>query len=161
MTDPVINICPANKEDLDDINRVIEAAIMCWDLPERVKRLSLPSYFYNEQDLQHLEIVVIKQNKDIIGLASWHQAENKDTPENKTALLLHGLYIHPNNQNLGIGKQLLKTAERAALDKELNGILVKAHADAINYFIKQGMIELKIQNASRDYAHRLWKVISE
>lgn len=156
-----MNICSAYKEDLDDINQVIEAAIMQWNLPERVKRLSLPSYFYNELDLEHFEIVVAKQSEKIIGLASWEQADIKDTPEYQSGLLLHGLYVHPDNQNQGIGKKLLKTAEKAARDKGLNGLLVKAQPDAVAYFRKQGMSEVEIQNTSRDYAHRLWKAVAE
>jgi predicted N-acetyltransferase YhbS len=150
----------ATKEDLPAINQVIEAAIMRWNLPERVKRLSIPSYFYNEQDLQHLEIVVAKQDNAIIAVASWEPAENKDTPDNQTGLLLHGLYVHPDKQNHGIGKKLLNAAENAARNKGLNGLLVKAQADAVDYFIKQGMHEIRIQNTSRDYAHRLWKAVN-
>jgi len=155
-----MTITPANQDDLDAINRVIEAAIMRWDLPERVKRLSIPSYFYNEQDLQHLEIVVANQDNSIIAVASWEPAENKDTPSNQTGLLLHGLYVHPDYQNIGIGKKLLNAAENATRNKGLNGLLVKAQADAVAYFIKQGMTEVEIENTSRDYAHRLWKAIS-
>lgn len=155
-----MTITPANQDDLDAINRVIEAAIMRWDLPERVKRLSIPSYFYNEQDLQHLEIVVANQDNSIIAVASWEPAENKDTPCNQTGLLLHGLYVHPDYQNIGIGKKLLNAAENATRNKGLNGLLVKAQADAVAYFIKQGMTEVEIENTSRDYAHRLWKAIS-
>jgi len=156
-----MNISIATKEDLDSINQLIEAAIMSWNLPERVKRLSLSSYFYTEQDLQHLEIVVAKQDKHILAVASWEQADNKDTPENKSGLLLHGLYVHPANKNQGIGKKLLAAAEKATRDKGLNGLLVKAQADAFAYFIKQGMVQVEIQNTSRDYAHRLWKAVSK
>ena len=53
-----INLRPALKTDLDAINRVIEAAVMTWKLPERVKRLSLPSYRYTLADFAHLEMVV-------------------------------------------------------------------------------------------------------
>ncbi|MCW9030733.1 MAG: GNAT family N-acetyltransferase [Gammaproteobacteria bacterium] len=156
-----MNICTATQHDLNGINQVIEAAIMRWNLPERVKRLSLPSYFYNELDLHHFEIIVAKQDDNIIGIASWERADNKDTPGNQSGLLLHGLYVHPDNQNQGIGKELLKAAENAAREKGLAGILVKAQADAVNYFLKQGMAEVEIKNTARDYAHRLWKVVGK
>lgn len=151
----------ATKNDLPAINKIIEAAIMRWNLPERVKRLSLPSYFYNEQDLHHLDIVVAKQDENLIAVASWEQAENNDIPGNQTGLLLHGLYVHPDHQNQGIGKKLLEAAENAVRNKGLNGLLVKAQADATGYFIKQGMVEVEILNTTRDYAHRLWKLVSE
>lgn len=147
----------ANRSDLDNINHVIEAAIMTWNLPERVKRLSLASYFYNELDLKHLEIIVARQHERIIAVASWEIAGTKDTPQDKSGLLLHSLYVHPETQGQGVGKKLLQTAENAAQAKGLSGLLVKAQAKAIDFFIQQGMYEVQIQDASRDYAHRLWK----
>lgn len=154
-----LTITNAAKEDLFAINKVIEAAIMQWDLPERVKRLSLPSYLYNEFDLQHIEIVIAKQADIVTGIASWEPADNKDTPENQAGLLLHGLYVHPEYQHQGIGKKLIREAEQAASKKGFKGVLVKAQADAVKYFIKQGFNEVEIKNTTRDYAHRLWKVV--
>ena len=54
----VINIRPANTDDLDAINQVITRGVMTWNLPERVKRLSLPSYHYDKLDLQHFQILL-------------------------------------------------------------------------------------------------------
>ena len=160
MPDSVIYISNAKKTDLPAINRVIEAAIMQWNLPERVKRLSLPSYFYNEFDLEHFEIIVAKDANDIIGVASLELADQLDTPGNQTGVLLHGLYVHPDKQDKGTGKLLIDAAEKVVRDKGLNGIIVKAQADAIGYFIKQGFSEIEMQNTSRDYAHRFWKAVS-
>lgn len=147
----------ANQSDLDNINLVIKAAIMTWDLPERVKRLSLTSYFYNDLDLKHLDIIVAKDNERIVAVASWEIADIKDTPQNKSGLLLHGLYVQPEIQGQGIGKKLLQKAEKAAQAKRLSGLLVKAQENAIGFFIQQGMHEVQIRDTSRDYAHRLWK----
>lgn len=149
----------AKQTDLQSINHVITDAIMTWNLPERVKRLALASYLYNELDLKHLNIMVAKHEKEIIGVVSWETAAIKDTPNNKAALLLHGLYVTPTMQHQGVGKKLLDTAEKAVKEKGLDGLLVKAHAEATRFFIKQGMWEIKIQDPSRDYAHRLWKDI--
>ncbi len=44
MPAPKVPIRPANQADLETINGVIESAVMTWRLPDRVKRLSLPSY---------------------------------------------------------------------------------------------------------------------
>ena len=49
---------PATQVDLAAINAVIERAVMTWQLPERVKRLTLPSYRYSAHDLEHLHIVI-------------------------------------------------------------------------------------------------------
>lgn len=73
-----VKVRAATKIDLDTINRVIEAAIMTWDLPERVKRLSLSSYYYTEQDLNHLELVVAEDGqKNIKGVAAWEHTDKK------------------------------------------------------------------------------------
>ena len=45
---------------LDAINRVIESAVLGWNLAERVKRLVLPSYRYTPLDVQHLSFAVAR-----------------------------------------------------------------------------------------------------
>jgi len=155
----MIKISPANISELKNINEIIEATILNWNLPERVIRLSLPSYRYNEVDLQYYEIVVAKQEKQIVAVASWQQADAKDTPEKKTGLLLHGLYVQAEKQNQGIGKTLLDLAEKTAHAKSLSGLLVKAQKDSVNFFIKAGMHEMQVSDPDKDYANRLWKDI--
>jgi hypothetical protein len=49
-----ISIRTARESDLGALNEVIEACVMGWNLPERVKRLSLGSYRYQPHDLAHL-----------------------------------------------------------------------------------------------------------
>ena len=71
-----IDIRPAWQADLEAINRVIEAAVMTWHLPDRVKRLSLPCYRYDNVDLDHLDIVLAEDGRqNIIGIAAWEQAD--------------------------------------------------------------------------------------
>jgi len=156
MTERMIKIETTTQIDLNNINRVIQASIMKWNLPERVKRLSLPSYFYNEEDLKHLEIVVAKQANNIIGIASWEQADSKDTPEHQSGLLLHGLYVHPDIQNQGVGKKLLQAAENAGRTKSAAGLLVKAQKDAIPFFLCQNFKAINIDTSENRYANLLW-----
>ena len=150
----------ATESDLPTINLVIEAAVMTWNLPERVKRLSLPSYYYNKIDLQHFVIIVAEQDDHIVAVAAWEQADSKNTPDQQSGLLLHGLYVHPNAQQQGIATQLLKAAENATRSQGLSGLLVKAQTDAVGYFIKRGMVAVEIQNHGRGFANRLWKPVS-
>ena len=57
--------------DLDPVNAVIERAVMTWKLPERVKRLAMPSYRYTGYDLKCLHIVVAVDSAiGIVGVAS-------------------------------------------------------------------------------------------
>ena len=149
----------ATEIDLTKLNQVIEAAIMSQQLPERVKRLSLPSYRYTETDLAHYEISVAEENGHIIGVAAWEEIEGTDTTGGKTGILLHGIYVHPDFQHQGIGSQLFHAAEVAVRHKNRNGILVKAQKDSVNFFIKVGMHEIKINDLNKDYANRLWKDI--
>jgi predicted N-acetyltransferase YhbS len=161
MTEPAINIRPATADDLPAINRVIEAAVMTWELPERVKRLSLPSYRYNEHDLQHLDMVVAETREaGITGVASWEPAADKDCPPGNTGLLLHGLYVDPTAQGVGMGTALLDEAARAARAAGVDGLLVKAQADAVAFFSRRGMQALPVEDPTRHYANRLWKAVS-
>ena len=158
MSPQRITLRPSTKADLDAINRVIEAAVMTWDLPERVKRLSLSSYRYNEWDFEHLEMRVAEDSKqNIVGIAAWEQADPKDTPAGHTALLLHGIYVDPSHHHQGIGRQLFRTAEQAVRKHSYDGLLVKAQQDANGFFLSQGMSRLPVEDPRRHYTNRFWK----
>ena len=132
--------------------------MMTWELPERVKRLSLPSYRYTGVDFEHLEMVVAENNRHTtIGIASWEPADVKDTPTGHTALLLHGIYVDPSYHHLGIGGLLFQAAERAVRNHRCDGLLVKAQEDANGFFISQGMNRLQVEDPLRHYANRFWK----
>ena len=162
MLTHTVTLREASKADLVAINQVIDAAIMTWKLPERVKRLSLPSYHYKEHDLQHIKLIVAEDDKqNIIGVAAWEQADPNDAPANYSPLLLHGIYVYPEKHHQGIGKQLLHAAEQAAIKQNYDGLLVKAQASAAGFFVAQGMRPLSIENENRDYAHRYWKLIEK
>ena len=152
----------ADTKDLAAINEIIDAAIMTWDLPERVKRLSLPSYHYKQHDLEMLEIIVAeKDGQQIVGVAAWEPANTKDVPQGQRALFLHGIYVAPEHYRQGIGSQLLQAAESTALNKGYAGLLVKAQADAADFFLAHGMQPLEIENEKRDYPHRYWKLMEK
>ncbi len=154
-----LEIRQADSDDLDASNQIITAAVMNWDLSERVKRLSLPSYLYKEIDLQFFQIYLASsQNKPVAVLTLENELVNINN--NSNALLIHGLYVHPHQQTGGIGSQLINVAEQQARLKNANGLLVKAQKDAEGFFIRMGMQKLTIENESRDYAGRYWKAIS-
>jgi GNAT superfamily N-acetyltransferase len=146
--------------DLQAANRVIEAAVMAWDLPERVKRLSLPVYMYDAQDLEHLELVLVKAtDAGVVGVAAWEPADAADAPAGRRALLLHGIYVLPGSQRAGIGRDLLGAAERAAEEQGYEGLLVKAQPSAAGFFAACGCVPLAVQDPDRDYPHRFWKPV--
>lgn len=155
-----VAIRPAQAGDMAALNGVIERAISTWDLPERVKRLSLPSYRYQAHDLEHLHVVVAEAAAhDIAGVAAWEEANARDLPAGKRGLLLHGLYVDPAQQHRGIGRRLLDTALDAARAQGFDGLLVKAQADANGFFAARGMRRLPVENPQRDYPHRYWQSV--
>lgn len=150
----------AQISDLDEVNTIIRECVMGWNIPDRVKRLSLGSYFYQLHDLEHLHIeLALTPDNLIAGVAAWETANKSDLPTEKTGLLLHGLYIAPVFQHKGIGSELLQKALQAASYKKLNGLLVKAQADANGFFQSRKFTRLAVQNPETDYPHRWWKEV--
>ncbi len=158
MTEVKIQLRPATDVDLDVINRVIDAAIMSWDLPARVKRLSLASYHYNEFDLQHYDILVAVQDDRIVGVVAWDKQAHP-LPHQQQALFVHGLYVHPDHQHQGIGSRLFERAETAMHENKLDGLLVKAQKAAVGFYQARGMRKLAVTNSDREFAHRYWKPV--
>jgi hypothetical protein len=68
MTPRLSEARPATPADLDAVNRVVAQAMLGWSLPERVKRLALPSYLYQPHDLAALELRVLDPPGDA---AAW------------------------------------------------------------------------------------------
>ena len=157
-TEKEIVIRPVQEIDLDSVNAVIESCLMAWDLPERVKRLSISSYRYNSHDLGHLDMLLAKRAKtETIGVAAWEPASEYDLPTDKSGILLHGLYVAPHCQQRGIGSCFVNFALDAVRSHGMDGLLVKAQADAVGYFQAHEFIFLPIENPDRDYPHRWWK----
>jgi predicted N-acetyltransferase YhbS len=146
----------AGPDDLPAINRVVEAAFMTWDLPERVKRLSLPSYRYDGMDLRHLDLVLAEREDEVLGVAAWEPAAAADCPPGQQGLLLHGLYVHPEHMRQRLGARLLQAARKAAVAQGYDGLLVKAHNDSVGFFERMGLQALPVDDAARHYDKRFW-----
>lgn len=160
MSATSLQLTLAGPDDLPALNQVIAAAIMGWQLPERVKRLSLPSYYYDLADLHHLQIWLATDSQgEIHGLAGWEEADAADLPARVRGVLLHGIYVHPTRQGQGIGQDLLAHIEQLAASKHYPGVLVKAQADAVGFFQQQGYRLLPVEDRVRHYSHRLWKAL--
>lgn len=145
------------EKDLPRINDIVEACVLTWDIPERVKRLSMSSYLYTAIDLDHQTLLVAEdQASDITGVAAIETAESADLPSGTSGLLLHGLYVNPDFQRQGIARQLLDSVISRVKSEDLDGLLVKAQFDALGFFEAQGFSALPVKDAKRDYPYRLW-----
>jgi GNAT superfamily N-acetyltransferase len=147
----------ATDGDLCTINAVIERAVMTWKLPERVKRLAMPGYRYTGHDLKYLHVVVAEDSAlGIAGVAAWEPAAVQDCPRRCRGMQLHGIYVDPDRQRRGLGARLLCAAGAAARHGGFDGLLVKAQADAVGFFGRQGLQKLPLLHDDRDYPHRFW-----
>ena len=162
MTDTKLwNLRPASAFDLRAVNGVIESAIDTWDVPARVKRLSMPLYCYSDHDLDFLDLVVAEaEGIGIVGVSAWEQADPGDAPAGHSALLLHGIYVAPDQHRKGVGTQLFKAAEKAASSRGLDGVLVKAQPGAGDFFFALGLERVPVEDHRRDYPHRFWKPVN-
>lgn len=151
----------AEAAQLDAINHVVEAAVMGWDLTERVKRLALPSYRYTPIDLQHLDLLLAKSPAgDIVGVAASEPADAHDCPKQQDGMLLHGLFVDPDWQRRGIGRRLLDRVIESAQSAGCAGVLVKAQHDAAGFFITRGFTRLPADDGQQRYVHRLWRALT-
>lgn len=155
-----LSLRPAGLPDLQPVNALIERAIDSWHLPERVKRLSLPQYRYHEHDLDFLDLLLAEAEAGgIVGVAAWEPADPGDAPPAHTALLLHGIYVAPDQHRKGVGTRLFTAAEKAAALRGFDGVLVKAQPGAEHFFMACGMQRLPVEDQHRDYPHRFWKPV--
>jgi GNAT superfamily N-acetyltransferase len=124
---------PLGTKDLEAINDVIAEAVLAWPLPERMKRLALPLLCYDEVDLLHFHAIGAYgldrtvRPVDLFGVALWDQDA------------LHGLYVRPEAQGRGVGRQLLESVASQARQAGIARLLVKAERVSAGYFQRQGL----------------------
>jgi GNAT superfamily N-acetyltransferase len=142
--------------DIDDVNRVMAAAIDTWDLSPRLKRLAMPAYRYRRDDFDHLTVLGAWQADRLLGFVSVEPTDERQPLGGRPALLVHGLYVRPQVQGCGIGTRLIDAARELARERGLAGLLVRAERSARPFFEKAGFTPLPVEDAQRDYPHRLW-----
>jgi len=131
---------------------------MGWDLPERVKQLTVSSYYYHEYDFEHFRILVAEIGDEIVGVVAW-ELQPILIQDEKKVLVLHGLFVNPRYHKKGVGTLLFQFAEKAAKKEQCDGLLVRAQKDAESFFQRMGMKKLDVVDDRRDYAHRYWKAL--
>lgn len=151
-----IRIRQGDGDDLAQVNAVVEGAVMGWDLPARVKRLSLVSYRYQPHDLDHLRVLVAEAHGEVVGVAALEDAESGESPAPVKTALLHGLYVAPRWQRQGVGGRLLAAVVATARADGYRGLLVKANRQAQGFFVARGLRALAVADPARDYPYRFW-----
>ncbi len=69
--------------DLARLNLVVASAFAQWPLPERVRRLALPSYLYRVDDFEHLEIDLaeLEETGDLVAVSALEPLAIRPTPD--------------------------------------------------------------------------------
>ena len=148
MANPNIIYRAVTEDDLTSINHVIEQAVMSWPLAERLKRLSLNVLLYDATDLQHYSGIVAIANDDIIAITMWD--------EDHTHSLLHGLYVQPAHQALGIGRQLIERVAEAVRQVGGDHLYIKAERVSCSYFEQMGLTRVEsTDEAQYPYLYRM------
>lgn len=153
-----ISYTKLETEHLQEANRIIEQCVSGWNLPDKVKRLSLPGYRYNSDDLDYLMIfAAVDSNGRLVGVVALEYDLSVTLPGKRNGLLLHGLYVEPAFQGQGLGKAMTGFALSQSLEQGFGGIWVKAQSDANGFFEKAGFEKIPVIDPARDYPHRWWK----
>jgi GNAT superfamily N-acetyltransferase len=148
---------PAQPAELDAINAVVERAVMSWSVPERVKRLALPSYRYSRHDLEVFAFIVAGIPRlGAVGIAALEPADRRDIPRGVTGIYLHGLYVDPELHRRGIGTRLFAAALDHARKQGADGLLVKAQRQAEAFFRLRKMQPLERDEDAPSYPRRYW-----
>ena len=166
-TDPAetrdsIRLRDARSSDLNRVNNLIAAAIDTWHLADRVKRISLPLYRYQEDDLRDMQLVVAHSgDNETLGVAALEQTYASDLFDGLRTSVLHGIYVAPNLHRSGVGSRLLEKIENMAHSHGTEVLLVKARPEAIAFFSKRGFRKLSARDSSRDYPNQFYKILAD
>ncbi|CAA6806620.1 MAG: GNAT family N-acetyltransferase [uncultured Thiotrichaceae bacterium] len=148
-----MDIRKAQEVDLEAMNNVITDGVMQWDLPDRVRHLALSSFHYDALDLQYMDIqVAVDEESFIVGVVA---CEATDSPDE---ILLHGIFVRPNEQRKGLGKLLLRAVEQGEALSRMKKLLVKPQKEALNFFRGMGF-ERVMSKSNNQYENLMSKTL--
>ena len=154
---PLIPVRIVTAAELPRVNLVITSAVNSWNLTDRLKRLSLPLLHYDAIDLDHFEIILYARDDWPIAVAAWQPGASYFDLCGTRSTLLHGLFVRPHRQNLGIGKEMQDVVLKRAGDLGYEGLFVKSHRLSAEYFAKHGYV--RRPDPVSDYPYQFWKAI--
>ena len=148
-------LASASAAELVSANLVISSAVKSWQLPERLKRLSLPLLHYTEADLADYEILLCRNNAQVVAMAAWDNSHVYRGPDHISCALLHGLYVCFDHQGCGLGQRLQTAVGHRAAKHGFKGLLVKSQRVSTGYFANQGYQHTT--EFDDDYPYLFWK----
>lgn len=131
----------AINSDIETINLVIEHCVMQRPVSDRIKKLTLPSLYLEEADL---EMMVVRVAGDpIVGVFALQSMNS--------GALLHSLYVDPVSSGNGLGYSLIRAAMRLSKEAHYPKLIVKAFPESVGFFERVGFKASKVL----DYPHTL------
>jgi N-acetylglutamate synthase-like GNAT family acetyltransferase len=155
MLEAGLQLREGDAQDLPAINRLIANAVLAWPLADRLKRLAVPLLQYVETDIAHYSLLLAYRKDALVGVAAW-AAQAMQFDDEHTGALLHGLYVEPEMQGRGIGRQLMQEVFLRSAAQGFDGVLVKAQRVSADFFAHRGMLRLPADE-SGEYPYRFWQ----
>lgn len=116
-------IRPAQRSDLDAINRLIDCAALQWAREAHQRPGRLPDCRFEPMDLDlDMLLVVIGARQHVLGVISCACGRGADS---QNVLHLDGPYVAPSHRHTDIGEQLLAEAKALARRQGRAGLVLE------------------------------------
>ena len=135
----------AGVKDLNSINRVIELCLSNRPVSDRIKKITLSSLLFDLNDLNYMAVWVV--GEPVTGVLGLQKIDE--------GMLLHSMYVDPNNFNQGVGSELFRHARKLTAKNNKDRLIVKAFSESIGFFEKIGFTPSDILNYPHTLEHRL------
>ncbi len=157
----VVHARAATGADLDVVNCVVDQAVSSWGLPARVQRLATPALHYDATDLAHMQVILLSESDGSgVGVAAWEEAGRHEAPQQVRSVLLHGLYVVPAYQRMGLGSRLAGLVAQWSVERGFGGVTVRAWRESLPFFTAIGFEPLERADTAGLYPKRLWKPVN-
>lgn len=128
----------AAPEDLSTVNDIVTAAVLGWNMAERLKRVALRVLTYDAADLREMEVLMAEVDGLPVGVAAWDPGAVLQGAGVRRGALLHGLYVVPEAQGCGIGAALQRRIATRAAVVGCDALVVKSERVSVGYFERCG-----------------------
>lgn len=157
-----VTVRPACADELEVVNDLVTRAVLGWPVSGRLKRLALPLLRYDAVDASGMEMLLAERSGEAVGVAVWDAVHRWTGPAGEAGALLHGLYVRPGAQGVGIGMLLQRRVAERAGRLGFDGLLVKSERVSVGYFERCGYRRVTAPGAfGLNYPYLFWMSLSE